>query len=191
MAERLATLPATQVARVRFPVPARSTFRVEKVALFCNPASGGTFSSTAIEIIKWVKNIAVAQAKVSHISPTYEHLPLPINFGLRLHLKRNHSSQSFQHAEYLNHLGEAEGRIYFAGEHTDNVHGFMDTAIRSGVRAAAEVHLGADWENFGKTEKYTEKTTEETTKKSIEKATSTRKPEKIQLEGDGDLKKDK
>jgi hypothetical protein len=28
---------------------------------------GGTFSSTAIEIIKWVKKIAVAQAKVTHI----------------------------------------------------------------------------------------------------------------------------
>jgi hypothetical protein len=37
------------------------------VALICNPASGGTFSSTAIEIIKWVKKIAVAQAKVSHV----------------------------------------------------------------------------------------------------------------------------
>jgi hypothetical protein len=37
------------------------------VALFFNPASGGTFSSTAIEIIKWVKKIAVAQAKVTHI----------------------------------------------------------------------------------------------------------------------------
>jgi hypothetical protein len=42
-------------------------FSVEKVALFCNPASGGTFSSTAIEIITWVKKIAVAQAKVTHI----------------------------------------------------------------------------------------------------------------------------
>jgi hypothetical protein len=41
--------------------------RVEKVALFCNPASGGTFSSTAIEIIKWIIKFAVAQAKVSHI----------------------------------------------------------------------------------------------------------------------------
>jgi hypothetical protein len=29
--------------------------------------SGGTFSSTAIEIIKWVKFFAVAQAKMSHI----------------------------------------------------------------------------------------------------------------------------
>jgi hypothetical protein len=30
MAERLATLPAKQVACVRFPVPARPTFSVEK-----------------------------------------------------------------------------------------------------------------------------------------------------------------
>jgi hypothetical protein len=67
MAERVITLFAPEVARVRFPVPARPTFRVEKVALFCNPASGGTFSSTAIEIIKWVNKFAVAQAKVSHI----------------------------------------------------------------------------------------------------------------------------
>jgi hypothetical protein len=37
------------------------------VALFCNPASGGTFLSTAIEFIKWVKKFAVAQAKVTHI----------------------------------------------------------------------------------------------------------------------------
>jgi hypothetical protein len=37
------------------------------MALFCNPASGGTFSSTVIEIKKWVEKIAVAQAKVSHI----------------------------------------------------------------------------------------------------------------------------
>jgi hypothetical protein len=34
------------------------------VALFYNPASGSTFSSTAIEIIKGVKDFAVAQAKV-------------------------------------------------------------------------------------------------------------------------------
>jgi hypothetical protein len=66
MAERLVMLPAKQVAWVRFPVPDRPTFSVEKW-LFCNPASGGTFSSTAIEIIKWVKKFKVAQAKVTHI----------------------------------------------------------------------------------------------------------------------------
>jgi hypothetical protein len=40
---------------------------VEKVALFCNPAPGGTFSSNAIDIRKWFNIFGVAQAKVSHI----------------------------------------------------------------------------------------------------------------------------
>jgi hypothetical protein len=57
MDKRLATLLATQVAQVQLPVPARPTFRVENVALFCTPASGGTISSTAIENLKWVKQI--------------------------------------------------------------------------------------------------------------------------------------
>jgi hypothetical protein len=35
--------------------------------LFSVTLRQGTFSSTAIEIIKWVKKIAVAQAKVTHI----------------------------------------------------------------------------------------------------------------------------
>jgi hypothetical protein len=57
MAERLVPLLAKQLDRVRFPVPARPTFSVEKVALFYNPVSGGTFSSTAIEIIKRIKKL--------------------------------------------------------------------------------------------------------------------------------------
>jgi hypothetical protein len=52
MAEQLVPLLATQVARVQLPVPARPRFRVDKVALFCNLAPGGRFSSTAIELIK-------------------------------------------------------------------------------------------------------------------------------------------
>jgi hypothetical protein len=40
---------------------------VGKVIIFCNPTSGGTFLSSEIDIIKWVKTFAVAQAKVSHI----------------------------------------------------------------------------------------------------------------------------
>jgi hypothetical protein len=67
MAKRLATLLATHVTWVRFPVLTRPLFIVEKEAIFFNPVSGGTFSSTAIEIKKWVKKIGVAQAKVSHI----------------------------------------------------------------------------------------------------------------------------
>jgi hypothetical protein len=49
-----------QVARVWSPVPARPTFSVEKL-LFSVTLLRGTFSSTAIEIIKWVKNFAVAK----------------------------------------------------------------------------------------------------------------------------------
>jgi hypothetical protein len=58
MAERLVPLLATQVAWVRCPVPARPTFSEEKVA---PPVT------LRLEIVKWVKKIAVAQAKVSHI----------------------------------------------------------------------------------------------------------------------------
>jgi hypothetical protein len=49
------------------PGPDRPTFRVEKVGFFCNPVSGGLFSSTAMEITKWVKIFPVAQAKVFYI----------------------------------------------------------------------------------------------------------------------------
>jgi hypothetical protein len=51
-----------QVARVRFLIPARPTFSVEKL-LFSVTLLRGTFSSTstAIEIIKWVKKFAVAK----------------------------------------------------------------------------------------------------------------------------------
>jgi hypothetical protein len=45
---------------VRFPFPARPTLSVEKL-LFSVTLLRGTFSITAIEIIKWVKNFAVAK----------------------------------------------------------------------------------------------------------------------------------
>jgi hypothetical protein len=64
MAEQLVPLLATQVTSVQFPVRDRPMFRVEKVALLFNRVSGVTFLSTAIEIKKWVKKIAVVQAKV-------------------------------------------------------------------------------------------------------------------------------
>jgi hypothetical protein len=64
MDERQVPLLATQVARVGFTVPVRTTFRVEKIALFCYPASGGTFSSTEIEIMKWDKFFAGSKANL-------------------------------------------------------------------------------------------------------------------------------
>jgi hypothetical protein len=56
MAERLETCGPGSI-----PGPGQTYVKCGKVALFYNPASGGTFSSTAIEIIKWVKCFAVAK----------------------------------------------------------------------------------------------------------------------------------
>jgi hypothetical protein len=59
MAERLATLPALAGGSRSIPGSGQTYVECGKVALFCNPASAGTFSSTAIEIIKWVNIFAV------------------------------------------------------------------------------------------------------------------------------------
>ena len=40
------------------------------------------------------------------------------------------------------HIGAAEGRIHFAGEHASDNHGWMQGALVSGLRAAAEIHTG-------------------------------------------------
>jgi hypothetical protein len=63
MAERLATLPATQVARVRSPVPAGRTISVEMVALFRNPVSEAPSQALLLRLYIDYK-FAVAQAKV-------------------------------------------------------------------------------------------------------------------------------
>jgi hypothetical protein len=54
MAERLETLPAKQVAWVRFPVPARPTFSVEKWHLSVTLRPGHV-ASNAIALYSWVK----------------------------------------------------------------------------------------------------------------------------------------
>ena len=38
------------------------------------------------------------------------------------------------------HIGAAEGRIHFAGEHASDNHGWMQGALVSGLRAAREIH---------------------------------------------------
>ena len=50
-----------------------------------------------------------------------------------------------QHTQYQDDLAKPEGRVYFAGEHTDIEHGWMDAAIKSGVRASVEMHFKSDW----------------------------------------------
>ena len=51
-----------------------------------------------------------------------------------------------QNELYNSHIGKTEGRVYFAGEHTTEYHGWMQGALQSGIRAAEGVHYG---DNFG------------------------------------------
>ena len=43
-------------------------------------------------------------------------------------------------AALANHIGLAEGRIHFAGEHASDHHGWMQGALFSGLRAATEIN---------------------------------------------------
>lgn len=52
----------------------------------------------------------------------------------------------YQFVDYLKQLSQPEGRIHFAGEHTDLPHGWLDTAIKSGLRAAKDVQAMVDEE---------------------------------------------
>ena len=47
-----------------------------------------------------------------------------------------------QDTALANHIGLAEGRIHFAGEHASDDHGWMQGALFSGIRAAAEINEG-------------------------------------------------
>lgn len=40
------------------------------------------------------------------------------------------------------HIGRSEGRVHFAGEHASSWRGWIEGAIASGLRAAAEIHEG-------------------------------------------------
>jgi hypothetical protein len=123
MAERLVTLPAKQVAWVRFPVPARPRFSAEKWLFSVTLRhAGGTFSSTAIEIIKWVKKIDVVQAKVSHIlrpGKASEKTPKGINPPSLCEILQNasrkekHNLISCRVAE-LHHLYELTGHTWIS-----------------------------------------------------------------------------
>lgn len=49
----------------------------------------------------------------------------------------------YQASEYSEELFRNEGRIHFAGEHTALPHAWMETSIKSAIRAAANIHQAA------------------------------------------------
>ncbi|XP_018417842.1 PREDICTED: L-amino-acid oxidase-like [Nanorana parkeri] len=50
----------------------------------------------------------------------------------------------YQYTHLYEHLSQPEGRIYFGGEHMSAPHGWIDTAIKSGLKAAKSVHEDAN-----------------------------------------------
>ncbi|KYO19845.1 L-amino-acid oxidase isoform A [Alligator mississippiensis] len=50
----------------------------------------------------------------------------------------------FQLGEHAQALWQREGRVHFAGEHTALPHGWIDTAMKSGVRVARDVHIAGE-----------------------------------------------
>uniref|UniRef100_A0A8C6B260 Amine oxidase n=1 Tax=Monodon monoceros TaxID=40151 RepID=A0A8C6B260_MONMO len=55
----------------------------------------------------------------------------------------------YQFVDYSQQLFQPEGRIHFAGEHTCLPHAWIDTAIKSGLRAARNIQAAVDKETPG------------------------------------------
>ncbi|XP_030633970.1 L-amino-acid oxidase-like [Chanos chanos] len=50
----------------------------------------------------------------------------------------------YQQTEYAKALFEKEGRIHFAGEHTARPHGWIETSMKSAIRAARNINKGTN-----------------------------------------------
>ncbi|NIG58982.1 L-amino-acid oxidase-like [Pontoporia blainvillei] len=61
----------------------------------------------------------------------------------------------YQFVDYSQQLFQPEGRIHFAGEHTCLPHAWIDTAIKSGLRAARNIQAAVDKEATGRQKTFT------------------------------------
>ena len=50
----------------------------------------------------------------------------------------------YQYVDYAQELSQPEGLVFFAGEHTAMPHGWIDTAIKSGLRVAKNIQEAVD-----------------------------------------------
>lgn len=55
----------------------------------------------------------------------------------------------YQYVDYAQELRKPEGLVFFAGEHTDMPHGWIDTAIKSGLRVAKDIQEAVDLASTG------------------------------------------
>lgn len=57
----------------------------------------------------------------------------------------------YQHLEYAAELFKSEGKVHFAGEHTAFPHGWIETSMKSAIRAAINNNKAADKESVRST----------------------------------------
>jgi monoamine oxidase len=57
-----------------------------------------------------------------------------------------------QEKQLFSELGKSEGQIYFAGDHTSKVRGWLQGALESGLNAAKEIHLAGSTVPLSKSE---------------------------------------
>ncbi|XP_077187466.1 L-amino-acid oxidase-like [Paroedura picta] len=57
------------------------------------------------------------------------------------------SPTPYQITHFFKTLSKNEGRIYFAGEHTAHPHAWIDTAMKSAIRAASSIHSAVQEES--------------------------------------------
>eukprot|EP00094_Tigriopus_californicus_P013497 TCALIF_13055-PA protein Name:"Similar to L-amino-acid oxidase (Siganus canaliculatus)" AED:0.03 eAED:0.03 QI:30/0.85/0.75/1/1/1/8/23/553 len=53
----------------------------------------------------------------------------------------------FEYSEVNHYLRRPVGTIFFAGEYTESPHAWIDTAMKSGVRACAQMIFGPNWKS--------------------------------------------
>ncbi|KAH0630370.1 hypothetical protein JD844_013334 [Phrynosoma platyrhinos] len=56
----------------------------------------------------------------------------------------------YQFVDYSEVLKMPEGRVHFAGEHTSKLHGWLDSTIKSGLRAAKEINNASGKQHSGR-----------------------------------------
>ncbi|NQZ82325.1 MAG: FAD-dependent oxidoreductase [Colwellia sp.] len=101
-------------------------------------------TATEIDSFDMLQQIESVHTRWQHVFPQFEDIII-----------RNHvhswqkeiwtgsayaSPTNTQNVALASHIGLAEGRVHFAGEHASQFHGWIQGAIASGIRAANEIH---------------------------------------------------
>jgi len=101
-------------------------------------------SATEIDLFDKAQQVENVHSRWQHVFPQLEDYI--INNHIHSWQKEPWTGSAYasptntQNAALSSHIEVAEGRVHFAGEHASQFHGWIQGAIESGNRAAAEIH---------------------------------------------------